>query len=61
MSLPPKAMQHSKALLKRQQKQKIVHVMEAEGEVFMSQLGSPENTEAINAFFGKRPPDFSKC
>lgn len=61
VALPPKAMQYSKALLKAQQKQKILQVMEEEGEIFMSQLGSPENTEAINAFFDKRSPDFSKC
>jgi 1,4-dihydroxy-2-naphthoyl-CoA synthase len=34
--------------------------MQAEGEIFGSRLRSPEATEAFQAFFQKRKPDFSK-
>jgi len=31
-----------------------------EDEAFLHRVGSPENLEAVSAFFEKRPPDFSK-
>jgi 1,4-dihydroxy-2-naphthoyl-CoA synthase len=31
-----------------------------EGEIFMKRLASPETAEAIQAFFMKRSPDFSR-
>ena len=34
--------------------------MQTEGEIFASRLRSPEATEAFQAFFQKRKPDFSK-
>jgi 1,4-dihydroxy-2-naphthoyl-CoA synthase len=34
--------------------------MQTEGEIFSSRLRSPEATEAFQAFFQKRKPDFSK-
>jgi hypothetical protein len=31
-----------------------------EDAAFVERVGSPENLEAVMAFFEKRPPDFSK-
>ena len=30
-----------------------------EDDAFLHRIGSPENLEAVSAFFAKRPPDFS--
>ncbi len=32
-----------------------------EDRAFTERIGTPENMEAITAFFAKRPPDFSRC
>ncbi|HJW68320.1 MAG TPA: enoyl-CoA hydratase, partial [Candidatus Binatia bacterium] len=29
-------------------------------QAFVERVGSPENLEAVTAFFEKRPPDFTK-
>ena len=50
----------SKALIKAPFKDQLAEVMFKEGEVFLGRLGSPENQEAIIAFFEKRAPDFSR-
>ena len=38
----------------------ILQAMQAENEVFGQRLRSPEATEAFQAFFQKRRPDFSQ-
>jgi enoyl-CoA hydratase/carnithine racemase len=35
-------------------------VIQEEAEIFSARLRSPEATEAFQAFFQKRAPDFSK-
>lgn len=58
--LPPEAMRQTKELLKRPVRDTLAEVMLTEGEIFMKRLTSPETAEAIQAFFMKRPPDFSR-
>jgi enoyl-CoA hydratase/carnithine racemase len=59
-ALPPGAVQESKRLLREPQREQLVHVIRAEGELFAQRLRSPEAMEAFQAFFQKRKPDFSK-
>jgi enoyl-CoA hydratase/carnithine racemase len=59
-ALPPGAVQQSKRLLREPQREQLVHVIRAEGELFAQRLRSPEAMEAFQAFFQKRKPDFSK-
>lgn len=58
--LPPEAMRQTKQLLKAPLYEELSQVMVAEGELFMKRLTSPETREAIEAFFAKRAPDFSR-
>ena len=58
--LPPIAMRQTKSLLKRVHSSELESAMATEGEVFIKRLNSPETNEAIQAFFEKRTPDFSK-
>lgn len=58
--LPPEAMRQTKELLKAPLREELTGVMLREGEVFMNRLTSPETAEAIQAFFMKRPADFSR-
>jgi enoyl-CoA hydratase/carnithine racemase len=60
VTLPPEATRLSKELIKAPFKRQLMEVMLKEGEVFIGRLGSPENQEAIMAFFEKRAPDFSR-
>ena len=60
VALPPEATRLSKQLIKAPFKEQLSRVMLEEGGVFISRLGSPENQEAIMAFFQKRAPDFSR-
>lgn len=60
VALPPEATRLSKQLIKAPYKERLSEVMFKEGEVFLGRLGSPENQEAIMAFFEKRAPDFSR-
>lgn len=57
---PPAALQATKALLKASNREPIDRARHQENEAFAKRLGSPENLEAISAFFEKRDPDFSK-
>jgi enoyl-CoA hydratase/carnithine racemase len=57
---PPAATRASKRLLKADNAARVTAARKREGEAFLSRLGSPENLEAVRAFFEKRPPDFSK-
>ena len=59
-SLPPTAMRQTKSLLKTAYGDQLERAMKTEGEVFIKRLSSPETKEAIQAFFEKRSPDFSK-
>ncbi|MFN3201486.1 MAG: enoyl-CoA hydratase [Bradymonadia bacterium] len=59
-ALPPGAVKQSKALMRRAQKALVAETMTEEGRVFVERLASPETSEAIQAFFEKRAPDFSK-
>jgi enoyl-CoA hydratase/carnithine racemase len=58
--LPPEAMRQTKQLLRQPLQSTLEEVMLQEGEVFMNRLTSPETAEAIQAFFMKRLPDFSR-
>ena len=58
--LPPQALRQTKALLKGSNLETLEAEMIKEGTLFMQRLTSPETSEAIQAFFAKRPPDFSK-
>ena len=58
--LPPEAMRQTKALLRAPLAEALNQVMIKEGEIFMTRLASPETAEAIQAFFMKRAPDFSR-
>jgi enoyl-CoA hydratase/carnithine racemase len=59
-ALPPGAVRESKVLMRRAQKIATTDAVDAELIVFSERLRSPEAQEAFNAFFQKRPPDFSK-
>ena len=58
--LPPGAVQDTKRLIRGPQRELIAKTMAAENALFASRLRSPEATEAFQAFFQKRKPDFSK-
>lgn len=57
---PSQALRLTKHLLKQPYLSQIEQVMQAEGELFIRQLSSPETQEAFAAFIEKRKPDFSK-
>jgi enoyl-CoA hydratase/carnithine racemase len=59
-ALPPSAVRETKRLMRAPQRAQVQQVMAAEGELFAQRLRSPEATEAFQAFFQKRKPDFSK-
>ena len=56
----PTALAETKRLMKAAQADLIVKTMDAEWVVFGAQLQGPEAAEALQAFFEKRKPDFSK-
>lgn len=58
--LPPAALRATKALLKQYQQSGIASAMTEEVAVFTERLASPECREALQAFFDKRPADFSR-
>jgi enoyl-CoA hydratase/carnithine racemase len=57
---PPQAVRHTKRLLRVWRRQAILEARAREDQAFQERLGTPENMEAIQAFFEKRAPDFSK-
>jgi enoyl-CoA hydratase/carnithine racemase len=57
---PPQAVLATKALLRRSTAALVAETMEAEMAVFLERLASPEAKEAFQAFFERRPADFSK-
>jgi enoyl-CoA hydratase/carnithine racemase len=58
--LPPGAVREAKQLMRGPQHELTLHTIRTEGEIFARRLRSPEAMEAFQAFFQKRPPDFSK-
>lgn len=59
-ALPPGAVRETRALMRHPHAAAVQEALAAEGAVFMRRLGGPEVTEAVNAFFEKRAPDFSR-
>jgi enoyl-CoA hydratase/carnithine racemase len=59
-ALPPASLRMTKALMKAPHAAGLASAMLSEGEKFRSQLASAEAKEAMQAFFDKRKPDFSK-
>jgi enoyl-CoA hydratase/carnithine racemase len=59
-ALPPGAVRESKQLMRGPQHAELLKTIRTEGEIFARRLRSPEATEAFQAFFQKRRPDFSK-
>ena len=58
--LPPGAVREAKQLMRGPQHDQLLQTIRSEGEIFARRLRSPEAMEAFQAFFQKRPPDFSK-
>jgi enoyl-CoA hydratase/carnithine racemase len=59
-ALPPEALRHTKRLLLATRDSEVKAARAREDEAFRVRVGSPENVEAVTAFFQKRTPDFSK-
>jgi enoyl-CoA hydratase/carnithine racemase len=57
---PLGSLRHTKRLLLAHREAGIRTARKLEDQVFAERVGSPENVEAIRAFFEKRPADFSK-
>jgi enoyl-CoA hydratase/carnithine racemase len=58
--LPPEALQHTKRLLLATRDEAVRAARAREDAAFRVRVGSPENLEAVRAFFEKRAPDFSR-
>ncbi len=59
-ALPPASVRLTKSLISQAQRDMLHAAMEREGDLFLERLRSPEAGEAMQAFFQKRAPDFSK-
>jgi len=59
-NLAPSAVRESKRLMREPQREAILATIRTEAEIFGARLRSPEATEAFQAFFQKRTPDFSQ-
>ena len=59
-NLAPSAVRESKRLMREPQREAILATIRTEAEIFGTRLRSPEATEAFQAFFQKRVPDFSQ-
>lgn len=57
---PAAAVRQTKALLKRGTAAKLEETLGVEAEIFLQRLASPEAAEALQAFAGRRSPDFSR-
>jgi enoyl-CoA hydratase/carnithine racemase len=57
---PPQAVRHTKRLLRAWRRAEIDAARRREDQAFQERLGTPENLEAIRAFFERRPPDFDE-
>jgi enoyl-CoA hydratase/carnithine racemase len=57
---PLGSLRHTKRLLQAHLQEGVRRAREGEDAGFRERVGSPENVEAIRAFFEKRPADFSK-
>ena len=57
---PLGALRHTRRLLLAARSDAVRAARTREDETFAHRIGSPENKEAIRAFFEKRPPDFTK-
>lgn len=59
-SLPPASVRLTKQLIAQSQQAPLEEAMNRESAQFMQRLRSPEAREAMQAFFEKRPPDFTR-
>ena len=59
-ALPPEALRHTKRLLLATRDAQVRAARAGEDDAFRVRVGSPENMEAVRAFFEKRAPDFTK-
>jgi enoyl-CoA hydratase/carnithine racemase len=59
-AMPPAALRATKRLTRIWKRDAIAEARSREDRGFQERLGTPENLEAINAFFEKRPANFSK-
>ncbi len=59
-ALPPEALRHTKRLLLATRDAQVRAARAGEDAAFRVRVGSPENLEAVRAFFEKRTPDFTK-
>jgi enoyl-CoA hydratase/carnithine racemase len=57
---PIGAIRHTKRLVLATRAEQVRAARAREDRAFEERIGTPENLEAISAFFEKRPPDFSK-
>ncbi len=56
---PPASVRLTKSMLKKAQAEFVRQTISEEAELLMKRIASPEATEAFNAFFEHRKPDFS--
>jgi enoyl-CoA hydratase/carnithine racemase len=56
---PLGSLRWTKRLLLATRHDQIAAARRREDEAFVARVGSPENLEAVSAFFAKRPPDFT--
>jgi enoyl-CoA hydratase/carnithine racemase len=59
-ALPPAAVRATKRLMRAGSKADVGRAMQEEAAIFAARLQSAEAREALQAFFAKRKPDFSK-
>jgi enoyl-CoA hydratase/carnithine racemase len=57
---PLGAIRHTKRLMLATRAEQVRAARAREDAAFEERIGTPENLEAVAAFFAKRPPDFSK-
>jgi enoyl-CoA hydratase/carnithine racemase len=57
---PLGSLRWTKRLVLATRQEQVAAARRREDDAFVHRVGSPENLEAISAFFAKRPPDFSR-